>query len=57
MRESPFYLGVNFKREPMAECWYERQALGKNSLGTIMKNMAEKAGIKMKFTNHPANVN
>ena len=50
--ESPFYLGVNFKRAPSAECWFQRQPMGKNSLGTMMKVTAEKAGIKGKFTNH-----
>ena len=54
MREpdSLFYLGVNFKRAPSAECWFQRQPMGKNSLGTMMKVTAEKAGIKGKFTNH-----
>ena len=50
--ESPFYFGVNFKRAPSAECWFQRQPMGKNSLGTMMKVTAEKAGIKGKFTNH-----
>ena len=50
--ESPLYLGVNFKSAPSAECWFQRQPMGKNSLGTMMKVTAEKAGIKGKFTNH-----
>ena len=54
MREpdSPFYLGVTFKRDPSAESWFQRQPMGTNSLGTMMKVTAEIAGIKGKFTNH-----
>ena len=50
--EFPFYLGVNFKRALSAECWFQRQPMGKKSLGTMMKVTAEKVGIKGKFTNH-----
>ena len=50
--EAPFYLGISHKRGPTASCWYQRQAMGKNTLGTIMKETAERAGIRGKFTNH-----
>ena len=50
--EAPFYLGINHKRGPTASCWYQRQAMGKNTLGTIVKETAERAGIRGKFTNH-----
>ena len=50
--EAPFYLGINHKRGPTASCWYQRHAMGKNTLGTIMKDTAERAGIRGKFTNH-----
>ena len=50
--ESPFYLVVNHKRGPNSTCWYQRQAMGKNSLGSIMKGAAKGAGLEGKITNH-----
>ena len=50
--ESPFYLAIHHQRKPDPETWFKGQPLGENSLRYIMKNMASKAEIPGRKTNH-----
>ena len=53
--DSPFYLAVNSlkKLESLSNKeWFKKAPAGVNKLNSIMKNMAEKAGLTTKFTNH-----
>ena len=52
--ESPFYLAIHHQRKPDSETWFKGQPLGENSLRYIMKNMASKAEIPGRKTNHSA---
>ena len=52
--ESPFYLAIHHQRKPGSETWYKGQPLGENSLRAIMKDMASKAELPGKKTNHSA---
>ena len=38
--------------QPSSHIWFEKQPLGKNSLGSFMKSMSEAAGLSGKHTNH-----
>ena len=53
--DSPFYLAANNlkKLESLSnKAWFKKAPAGVNKLNSIMKNMAEKAGLTTKFTNH-----
>ena len=53
--DSPFDLAVNSlkKLESLSNiAWFKKAPAGVNKLDSIMKNMAEKAGLAIKFTNH-----
>ena len=51
--DAPFYLACIIN--PQSNVWYKRQAMGPNTLGSIMKNMASEAKIPNKrITNHSA---
>lgn len=52
--ESPFYLGINYKRLPGSDKWYKSQPLGEHTLNTLMKTMAIECGLQGKKTNHSA---
>ena len=47
---SPLYLTE--ANNPTDECWYKRQPVGINKLGSYMKEMCKVAGIEGKKTNH-----
>ena len=51
---TPFYLGVNnMIVDPSNElAWYKNAAIGKNTLGSTMKNMTNEAGLGGRFSNH-----
>ncbi|XP_062619802.1 uncharacterized protein KIAA1958 homolog [Saccostrea cucullata] len=51
---SPFYVAINHKRTPDSQFWYKNQPIGENSLRSIMKDMATKANLPGKKTNHSA---
>ena len=48
--QNPLHLAAI--QRPVGEIWYKRQTLGKNSLGSFMKNMSAAAGITGGHTNH-----
>ena len=50
--DSPFYLQCLPTHQMKDTIWYKAQPLGVNSLGRIMKTMAEKGGLPGKKTNH-----
>ena len=50
--ESPFYLAINCQASD--KCWYKRQPMGRNKIGTIMNTLAEKGNLQGKKTNHSA---
>ncbi|CAB3999098.1 zinc finger MYM-type 2-like [Paramuricea clavata] len=53
--DSPFYLAVNNLKKPESvscKAWFKKAPAGVNKLNSIMKNMAAKAGLTTKFTNH-----
>lgn len=50
--DSPFYLSVKTKYDVKDTIWYAAQAMGKNTLGKMMSNMADGAGLEGKITNH-----
>ena len=51
--DSPFFLTINSRGCKSTEKkWYKNMPMGINTLGKIIKTMAEKAGIKGKKTNH-----
>ena len=57
--EDPFYLGVNHTRSTSVKttekAWFKSQALGVNTLGSIMKEMFKRAGLQEgggKVANH-----
>lgn len=50
--ESPFYLSAKTKFRAKDQVWYAKQAMGKNTLGALMKMMAKNSGIPGKITNH-----
>ena len=52
---SPFYLAVNSLKKLASlsnKAWFKKAPASVNKLNSIMKNMAEKAGVATKFTNH-----
>ena len=52
--ESTFYLTPRSK--PTDECWYSREPVGHNPLGSTVKRLCEKAGIVGFKTNHSLRV-
>jgi site-specific recombinase XerD len=51
--EAPFYLAVNHcKRVSSDKSWFKKNALGVNKLNSLMKTMAEKAGLGPNISNH-----
>ena len=50
--DAPFYLASIPK--PATSTWYKKQPLGANSLGSLMKQMTQAAGLDGRFTNHSA---
>ena len=48
--DSPFFLSVI--KNPISTSWYKSNAMGINTLQTIMKRMCTSANIHGKFTNH-----
>ena len=50
---SPFYLGIKYKRESSSSTWYLNQPMGKNKLGYFMVMASKEIGITdKKVTNH-----
>ncbi|CAC5369142.1 unnamed protein product [Mytilus coruscus] len=43
--ESPFYIGVARSSKDQFDKWFINQAMGKNTIGSIVKKMCEEAGI------------
>lgn len=50
--EAPFYLAINYKRQPFSEIWYKCAPMGSNVIGNFMKDMAKKVGLSGRKTNH-----
>lgn len=42
---APFYLGVNHTTKNTHKSWFKANAMGVNKLNSLMKTMAEKAGL------------
>jgi len=54
--DSPFYLAINYTRlANSSKPWFEAAPVGSNKLNSLMKTMAEKAGLNAEnLTNHSA---
>lgn len=56
--DSPFYLGINYTKNPTEIPWFKASPMGVNKLNSLMKTMADKAGFdhdeKRRLTNHSA---
>ena len=54
--DTPFYLSINnmIKDKSNHKAWFKCSAMGKNSLGNLMKGMVLEAGVSGRFTNHTA---
>ena len=50
--DAPFYLAINHKRNENSEVWFMNGSLGKNTLGNLLKNGCQNAGVSGKKTNH-----
>ena len=51
--EAPFYLAINHCKKPLSDkLWFKKSALGANALNSLMKRMAEKAGLGPNISNH-----
>jgi len=51
--DSPFYLGIKYKRQSDSIIWYKNQPMGKNKLGKFMASASTEIGITdKKVTNH-----
>ena len=51
--EAPFYLAVNHcKKVSSDKSWFKKSAIGVNTLNSLMKRMAEKAGLGPNISNH-----
>ena len=57
--DSPFYLGINYTKNPTEKPWFKASAMGVNKLNSLMKTMADKEGFdeKRRLTNHSAQKN
>ena len=50
---APFYLAVNnCKKQDSSKPWFKKSAVGVNKLNSLMKQMAEKAGLGSNVKNH-----
>ena len=53
--DAPFYLGVNHTTKNSDKSWFKASAMGVNKLNSLMKTMAERAGLdNSHLTNHSA---
>ena len=53
--DAPFYLGVNHTTKNSDKSWFKANAMGVNKLNSLMKTMAEKAGLdNSHLTNYSA---
>lgn len=51
--DAPFYLGVNHTTKNSDKSWFKANAMGVSKLNSLMKTMAEKAGLaNFHLTNH-----
>ena len=44
--DSPFYLAMNYWRQPGSNIWYMRALNGKNEIGKLMKSAVQSAGLQ-----------
>ena len=51
--EAPFYLGINRSKDS-SKCWLKASPMVVNTLTSLMKTMAGKAGFERRLTNHSA---
>ena len=50
---APFYLAVNtLKYHDYSKPWFKKSAVGVNKLNSLLKTMAEKAGLEPNAKNH-----
>ena len=53
--DAPFYLGVNHTTKNSDKSWFKANAMGVNKLNSLMKTIAEKAGLdNSHLTNYSA---
>ena len=50
--DAPFYLAVNNVKSSFGKLWFKKAPVGVNKLNTLMKTMAQKAGLGPNFKNH-----
>ena len=50
--DAPFYLAVNNVKSGSGKPWFKKSPVGVNKLNTLMKTMAQKAGLGPNFKNH-----
>ena len=50
--DAPFYLTVNNVTSGSGKPWFKKAPVGVNKLNTVMKTMAQKAGLGPNFKNH-----
>ena len=50
--DAPFYLVVNNVKSGSGKPWFKKAPVGVNKLNTLMKTMAQKAGLGPNFKNH-----
>jgi len=50
--DAPFYLAVNNVKSGSGKPWLKKAPVGVNKLNTLMKTMAQKAGLGPNFKNH-----
>ena len=50
--DAPFYLAVNNVKSGSGKPWFKKAPVGVNKLNTLMKTMAQKAGLGPNFKNH-----
>ena len=49
--DAPFYLAVNNVKSVSGKPWFKKGPVGVNKLNTLMKTMAQKAGLGPNFKN------
>ena len=50
--DSPFYLAINYRRQPGSNIRYTRAPLGKSEIGKLIKKAAQSVGLQGNFTKH-----
>ena len=51
--DAPFYLAINnCTKQESSKPWFKKSAVGQNKLNSLMRKMAEKAGLGPNVTNH-----